>query len=214
MSAFDGRRKTRVEKPRLKYIARKKMFLHSDNELTRLLQKCRDGDARAWDKLVESLSGIAYSCCRRAGLNVADAEDVFQATFIALYRNLDRVDEARALPKWIAMTCSREAVRVKRIADHTVTLPENSSLEDVMVSDESSASEVAADASSADAVREAMRQLGGRCAQLLSRLFCEEPQEYQQISAELGIPTGAIGPTRARCLEKLRKSLEEEGFFE
>jgi len=48
------------------------------------------------------------------------------------------------------------------------------------------------------------QMLEDSCQELLAMLIHDPPVPYAQISAELGIPVGSIGPTRSRCLNKLR----------
>ena len=56
------------------------------------------------------------------------------------------------------------------------------------------------------AVRDGLAELKPEQRELLLLLHAEPPVSYQEISRRLGIPTGSIGPTRARCLEKLRRT--------
>ncbi len=35
--------------------------------------------------------------------------------------------------------------------------------------------------------------------------MADMPPSYQEVAAALGMPIGAIGPTRQRCLERLRR---------
>jgi RNA polymerase sigma factor (sigma-70 family) len=186
-----------------------------DRELADLLARCRKGDGRAWSALVDRFQTFVYSVPRRMGLNEDDAADVFQNTFVALHRSLDRLEAAEALPKWLAVTAARESLRTRRIRTRApVVASEESerSLEEVVASAEASAEEEAVRACDARTVREAILRLQERCAKLLTALYLDLETSYQEISERLGIPVGAIGPTRARCLEKLRRDLEKRGF--
>jgi RNA polymerase sigma factor (sigma-70 family) len=181
----------------------------------KLLDRCRRGDQTAWTELVERLQSLVYSIPRRHGLNEEDANDVFQATFLALYRSLDRIDNAQTLPKWVAVTAARESYRVRRLAGRYATVPadEDRTLEDLVADIDQSAEERAVEAVDSDHVRNGLLKLGGRCKVLLELLYSDDEASYQEISEQIGMPVGAIGPTRARCLDKLRKILENNGFF-
>ena len=183
-------------------------------DLERLLTRCRRGDSESWSRLVERLQSLVYSIPRRYGLGPDDAADVFQTTFQALYRNLDRIESAQALPKWLSVTAARESLKVKRIQSRT-TLAEDHGipLEEIVAREDSTAESDAVAAESAMLAREAIGALDDRCRDLLTALYLGSDAPYAEISTKLGLPVGAIGPTRARCLDKLRKILEKGGFF-
>lgn len=189
----------------------------AEGDLSGLLARCRKGDARAWGELVDRFQGYVYSIPRRMGLGEEDCADVFQATFVALHRSLDRIEAAAALPKWIGVTASREAIRLRRLRTRE-PVSENEGtddrgLDEILADEDKSAEALAVEACDARILRLAVNRLNERCSKLLAALYLEDDPAYQEISERLGIPIGAIGPTRARCLEKLRKTLEEEGFF-
>lgn len=180
-------------------------FDSGSDDLSLWLERAQRGDHRAWGQIVDRFQNLVYSVARRTGLNGDDAGDVFQATFLALYRNLDRIERAEALPKWLSVAAARESLRVKRASDrytdeHELAVP----LDQLIADEEASAEAQALVAVDADFWRRSVELLGGRCEQLLSALYFDE-LSYEVIVEKLGIPMGAIGPTRARCLEKLRK---------
>ncbi len=159
------------------------------------------GDERAWGKLVNEFQGLVYSIARRARLSDSDCDDVFQATFLALFRNLDKLSDAQTLPKWISVTAARESYRLSRLAAKTSS---QESLDQMIASEEAQADTLAEEAIETESLHRALKELGGRCEPLLKMLYFEE-QPYNMIVEKLGIAVGSIGPTRARCLEKLRK---------
>lgn len=186
-----------------------------ENELTNLVRRCRAGESDAWDALVERFSDFIYSVARRYRLNADDAADVYQQTFQALYQSLNRIEQPETLPKWLAVTASRISLRIQRIQSRTVPLTTGETdLEAVLESEDASAEESAVAACEAEELHLALHRLGGRCQGLLELLYLAEESSYQMASDQLGIPLGAIGPTRARCLEKLKKLLLDGGFFE
>ena len=148
-------------------------------------------------------------------MNSDDCADVFQATFIALSGSLTRIENAVALPRWLAVTASREALKLKRVSQRSVgsTSLDELDLDSLVAAEEKRADEMAVEAANAHMVRSALDKLPERCRGLLTLLFLEEGHSYNEISEKSGVPIGAIGPTRARCLEKLKKILGEVGFF-
>lgn len=185
------------------------MLLHRETDLQGLLTRCRAGDQRAWGVLVERFQALVYSVPRRMGLREEDAADVFSETFAALVRSLDRIESGQALPKWLATTASRESLRLIR-ARSTTPLGD---LEDTLIAEDQAVDHATLEALRHEDLKEAVSELPGRCRGLLEMLFFEEA-EYAAVTERLSIPTGAIGPTRSRCLEKLRRILESKDFFE
>lgn len=188
-------------------------LLSRTDDLDDLVRRCLRRDSQAWARLVERFQNLVYSIPRRYGLNEDDAADVFQATFQALLRNLDRIESARTLPKWLAVTASRESLRLKRAASRSVSAEDRGmDLETMVAAEEQSAEDNAVQAERADLVRRMTNELNERCRDLLTMLYLADDPPYEEISEKLAMPIGSIGPTRARCLEKLRKKLEEAGF--
>jgi RNA polymerase sigma factor (sigma-70 family) len=173
-----------------------------------LRERCLAGDQAAWSAMVDLFSRLVYSVPRRAGLNAADSEDVFQKVFLALYKRLDSIDDPAALPKWLATTAQRESWKIPSAR--------RSSTEADALLAASVAPEPAADDlerwERQHTIRAALDALGGRCERLLKALFLDRPAaSYSEVSERLGIPAGAIGPTRARCFRKLVDILESWG---
>lgn len=187
-----------------------RLFSESDDAQIRLwVERAQKGDRRAWDSLVDRFQNLVLSTALRTGIDRNDAGDVFQTTFLALYKNLDRIDKPETLPKWLAVTASREALRVKRSSSRYVQESEEMPLSEILADEDASAESQATDAVEADYWRKAVVKLGGRCQELLTALYFED-KSYEDVLAEIGIPIGAIGPTRARCLEKLKKMYQME----
>lgn len=169
-----------------------------------LVEACLQGDQLAWAELVRRYERLVYSIPRRQGLDGSAADDVFQETFAALVRQLEGLRNRSGLAKWLITTARRIAMRTK--ADRTQragSAPESV----VQVADQS----VAAWEHRAR-VNAALRELGGRCEELLLALHRgADTPAYDVIARQLGIPRGSIGPTRARCLEKLLELLGGDG---
>jgi RNA polymerase sigma factor (sigma-70 family) len=161
------------------------------------------GDAAAWEELVDRYAGLVWSVCRRYRLTDADAADVSQTVWLRTVERLDRLREAGALPGWLVTTTSRECLHALRTARRTVDLDENVRALDV------DAEDVAAGVLAAEraaALRAGLANLPPQCQQLIALLVTDPPPSYTDVSSRMGMPVGSIGPTRARCLEKLRRS--------
>ncbi len=180
-----------------------------DTELDRLLERSRRGDPDGWRALVDRLEAVVYSVPRRFYLGEDDASDVFISTFEALHRNLNRLESGRSLPKWVATTAARESLRILRLRNETADVP----LDDIVAAEDRDAEEEAVKSDSAFRVRDCLSRMSRPCRDLLAALYDEETT-YQNVADRLSLPLGAIGPTRARCLEKLRRMLKSEGFFD
>lgn len=174
------------------------------------MARCRVGDSDAWSALVEKYQRLVYSIPMRQGLSKDDAGDVFQATFLALYQDLDRIDNAKALPRWLTVVASRESFRLMRLRGARQTSPIEE-LEEILQSDEYDAEEIAIKSLQSEDVRNGLERLPTRCRSLLTKLYIQQ-RSYEQVVQEMAIPIGAIGPTRARCLKKLKDSLDRDLF--
>jgi RNA polymerase sigma factor (sigma-70 family) len=172
-----------------------------------LIQACRGGDHRAWDRLIDRYSRLVYSIPRRYGLSEADAEDVFQSVFTILVRKLETLQDDTRLSAWLITTTHRECWRHGRRAGAQAPL-------EALPEDPDSPGDQTIDRlEEQHLVREALQRLGGRCERLLTALFRSGGDSgYERIAADLGMKIGSIGPTRARCFDKLRAILLEMGY--
>lgn len=158
------------------------------------------GDREAWGALVERYTSLLWSVARSFRLSEADAADVVQTTWLRLVEHLDRVDDPERLPGWLATTVRRECLRLVRRASHESYGPL------AEVADDGPAPDSGVLKDERDAVLwQAFAQLDDACRQLLRVLIADPPPAYAAVSAALDIPVGSIGPTRARCLGKLRR---------
>jgi RNA polymerase sigma factor (sigma-70 family) len=170
-----------------------------------LVTRAATGDKRAWDALVERYIPLTWSICRSYRLCDADAEDVGQNVWLQLVDQLDKIREPAALPGWLVTVTRRECLRVLGAtrgprAARCVTGAE-------IIADEQSetAEQLLLAAERHAALREALVALPPSGQRLIGLLLEDPPVPYAEISAQLGIPIGSIGPTRRRCLEKLRR---------
>lgn len=177
-----------------------------DVELPDLVGRAEAGDRAAWDALVRRFAPLVWSVCRRYRLADADAEDVAQTVWLRLVEHLPSVRTPAALPGWLATTTTRECLRVLRLAargDRQEDGFEEAAIPDVRQEQVDAA--LLAD-ERARALRAGLASLSPVCQRLLALLSQDPPPRYAKIAAELGMPAGGIGPTRARCLDKLRHS--------
>ena len=182
---------------------------------SRLLERCREGDPKAWADLVEAYQSLIYSVARRHGLSREDSDDVFVATFQILLQSIDRLQSGGALPKWLSVTAGRESLRVLRISQRSIDLDSAGvTLDELVAAEEAKAEDIADEAIRSKRVREALVKIDPRCRTLLQMLYFDDESSYNEISASFGIPVGSIGPTRSRCLDKLRGILAREDFFD
>ena len=180
--------------------------MRNDPLVISLVTHAAAGDQGAWDKIIERYSPLVWSICLRYQLDRQDMDDVGQNVWLLLVESIGSLREPAALPGWLATTTQRECLRIVRAGqrhDH-VALP----AEDQMASDPDSAmiEQEILIAERDAALRSAFNELSPSCRELLSMLICDPPCAYAEISTALGVAVGSIGPTRARCLERLRRS--------
>ena len=177
----------------------------ADSSVSDLVARARSGDRQAWDALVERYAPLIWSICRRHRLGRADADDVGQSVWLRLLDQLDRVREPAALPGWLSTTTRRECLRVLSAAQGphaTIYALDVESLPDQRTG---TADQELLAAERHAALRAAFTQLPPNGQQLLALLTADPPTPYADISAQLGIPVGSIGPTRSRYLDKIRR---------
>ena len=177
----------------------------ADASVSDLVARARSGDRQAWDALVERYAPLIWSICRKHRLGQADADDVGQSVWLRLLDQLDRVREPAALPGWLSTTTRRECLRVLSAAQGphaTIYALDVESLPDQRAG---TADQELLAAERHAALRAAFTQLPPNGQQLLALLTADPPMPYADISAQLGIPVGSIGPTRSRYLDKIRR---------
>jgi RNA polymerase sigma factor (sigma-70 family) len=170
-----------------------------------LVTRARNGDQQAWDALIERYAPLVWSICRRYQLGRADAEDVGQDVWLKLVDQLSNLRDPAALPGWLATTTARECAKTLRAARRppaTGQVPEAGNIPDTQAA---TAEQELLAAERDAALREAFTCLPPGCQRLLALLMADPPVPYAEISAELGIPVGSIGPARGRCLQRLRR---------
>jgi RNA polymerase sigma factor (sigma-70 family) len=175
-----------------------------------LVDRCREGQAAAWSTLVRRYQRLVYTVPRRAGLGDDLAADVFQIAFQRLYESLDRLDDGSRVRAWLVTTAKRETLRLLAERQRTTTGEEASDAIDAQVDPAPLQDAQLAALQDLDRLRQAVDRLAPRDRQFVELLFLqEEPLAYDEIARRLQMAEGSIGPTRARCLAKLRGILAE-----
>jgi len=172
-------------------------------------ERWRGGESAALDDLVRLLSPMLWQVVRASGLDSTTTEDVVQTTWLALVRSGESITEPRAVAGWLCTSARREAWRVAKqatrqrpVEEETIArqLPDQPAPENQVVLDDENAR-----------LWDSLGKLSERCQKLLRIVAAEARPDYSEIAAELGMPVGSIGPTRGRCLDKLRKELTLAG---
>jgi len=179
--------------------------VRGDPSVTDLVMGARNGEKQAWDALVERYAPLIWSICRRHQLSSADADDVGQSVWLKLVDHLGKIRNPAALPGWLATTTRRECLRVMHETSRAQAGGFVLDAENIPDEHASRAEDELLLAERSAALRAAFADLTADCQRLLALLVADPPVPYAEISARLGIPAGSIGPTRRRCLEKLRR---------
>ena len=180
----------------------------ADNPTMRaLLWKAAAGDMQAWDLLVAQYGRLIWSITTRFKLMESDAADVVQTTWMRLIEHIDRIEQPDRIGSWLASTARNECLRHVAARKRLVLVREDAEFDGVDYHGPQ-VDEALLAAERARLVREAMAHLPAQWQQLLELLMADPPISYAEISDQLGLPVGSIGPTRGRCLAKLRVLLE------
>lgn len=184
----------------------------NQNEASRddrqLVEACLAGESEAWEALISRYQRLIYSIPLKSRLSPDDAADIFQSVSLKLFEKLETLREHDKISSWIITTTVRECWRMSA----------KNRREELTNETSSSLVEVTADAPLADheleamerrqTVRQAVESLPDRCRELLTILFYQSDEwTYAEIAQRMKMPVSSIGPTRARCLEKLKRLL-------
>jgi RNA polymerase sigma factor (sigma-70 family) len=170
------------------------------------------GSQQAWDGLVARYNRLVWAVARSFRLSEPDAADVVQTTWLRLVEHLDALQQPERVGAWLGTTARREALRVAKVRGQSV---ERTSDQDLMVVPDGAPSiEESLLTRERDAeLYRAVLPLNDRCQRLLRVLSASPPPRYEIVSEAVGLPVGSIGPTRGRCLDKLRRVLTQQGWF-
>ncbi len=178
---------------------------------TRLVKECIAGNEEAWSLLIDKYKALIYSIPIKYRLPPHEAADVFQSTCMELLERLSELREPRALPKWLMQVAHHQCYRLKRQqqrlvsrdAEPNLPVPETPAIAETLVQQ----------SQEEQMLREAIGNLTPQCRRLVELLFFETPpRPYTEVAADLGLAIGSIGFTRQKCIERLRRNLDELGF--
>ena len=179
-------------------------------DFSELVDRARGGDSDAWRQIVEGLQGIVWRAVSGFGLSSEDRKDVFAAAFFRLFERLDTIREPHKLPGWMATTTRNEAltlVRARQRIEPRDTVGDGDA-------ETPAVDQALLETELVDALHQALGRMAPACRQLLELLTAEPALSYDEIALVLDMPRGSIGPSRQRCLERLRRSAELSAFVE
>jgi RNA polymerase sigma factor (sigma-70 family) len=181
-----------------------------EDEHAALVRRAAGGDSRAWDHLVERFGGLVWSIARAHRLSDADAADVSQTTWLRLVEHLDRIRQPERVGAWIAATARNECLRVLRLSGRQVLTGDEPETVDL---DAPAPGAALLESERDAALWRGFAALTARCQVLLRVLLADPAPSYEEVAAALSMPIGSLGPTRQRCLERLRRHPEIAGIL-
>ena len=185
------------------------------SEIAGLVRGAAAGDRRAWERLIEQYARLIWSITADFKLAESDAADVAQTTWLRLLEHIDRIQYPDRVGSWLAATARNECLRSLAARKRVVLGHDEEVLSGVVASEPAVDERILADERD-QVVRDALSHLPRRWQRLLELLMADPPTPYADISDELGLPVGSIGPTRGRCLAQLRVLLQAslaEGLY-
>lgn len=172
-----------------------------------LVAAARAGEQGAWDVLVRRHSARLWAIARSQGLDRAQASDAVQVGWLELLKSIDRLANPEMVGAWLNTTVRREAVRMSKRSRRDVTVAADLPV-DLAAPDERLLS-----SERAGALRAAFSKLDEQCRELLWLLAADPAPSYQEIAERTQRAVGGIGPTRGRCLKRLRELLADEPLY-
>jgi len=177
-------------------------------DVASLVRRAAEGDRHAWEGLVDQYARLIWSITNEFKLIESDAADVAQTTWLRLLQHIDRIEHPHRVGSWLAATARNECLRSLAARKRVVVVDQDdvelgnavapaAEIDERLLADERD-----------QVVREALSCLPRRWQRLLEMLMADPPVPYADISDELGLPVGSIGPTRGRCLARLRVLLQ------
>jgi RNA polymerase sigma factor (sigma-70 family) len=179
----------------------------------RLVRECLEGNEDAWSAIVNKYRRLIYSIPVKHGFSPEDASDIFQAVCLELLKEMPRLREPRALAGWLIKVTAHKCFHHRRRESRYVTTDAAEALTTQASIDAPDLDELFDEVEREQVLRDAVRALTARCKKLVSMLFFEfPPTPYEEVAKTLGLARGSIGFIRRRCLDRLRRNLEEKGF--
>ena len=176
-------------------------------EVAGLVRGAAAGDRRSWERLVDQFARLIWSITADFKLAESDAADVAQTTWLRLLEHIDRIEYPDRVGSWLAATARNECLRSLAARKRVILAQDDEVLTGVVASVPEVDERILADERD-QVVRDALSRLPRRSQRLLELLMADPPTSYAEISNEMGLPVGSIGPTRGRCLAQLRVLLQ------
>lgn len=176
----------------------------TDDVIGRLVR----GDEAEWARFCRVQGRVIHAAGQKVGLSAEEREDLLQNTCVVCYHSVDRLRDPSRLGAWVYRIAYRQALEIvrKRVPLAVSEDREGRQLLDQVPSEAPAEDSVLEAGERAERLVEIMSQLGDRCRRLLEVLYLRpEPPPYEEVSRELAMPIGSIGPTRARCLDRVRR---------
>jgi RNA polymerase sigma factor (sigma-70 family) len=178
---------------------------------TRLVKECLAHNEEAWSVLIEKYKALIYSIPIKYKLPPHEAAEVFQATCVELLHRLHELREPKALPKWLMQVAHHQCYRWKRQQQRLISRDAEPDLPEPETP--AMAEFVVQQTQEEQLLRDAMASLSAQCRQLVQLLFYESPSRpYSEVAAQLGLAIGSVGFTRQKCIDRLRRRLDDLGF--
>lgn len=179
-----------------------------NSSIEHVVRRAARGDEGAWQHLVDQYARLIWAMTRDFKLVDSDAADVSQATWLRLLEHIDRIEQPDRLGSWLATTARNECLRSLAARNRVVPVQDDVTLTGVVTHDPEIDERLLAEERSRT-VREAVSRLPLRWQRLLELLMADPPASYTEISDQMGLPIGSIGPTRGRCMARLRVLLKD-----
>jgi RNA polymerase sigma factor (sigma-70 family) len=181
--------------------------VRDDHSVAALVARAAGSDESAWQELVDRYAPLVWSICVRYQLSRTDIEDIGQTVWLRLVEHLEKLREPAALPGWLATTTQRECVRVLKTRRRCEVFGTDPDADGLPVEiDTTTIEEEVLMAERNALLRAAFAELPEDNQRLITLLLSDPPLSYVEIGEILGMPPGSIGPTRQRCLNRLRRS--------
>jgi RNA polymerase sigma factor (sigma-70 family) len=177
-----------------------------------LFRAYRGGDQACFGDLVTLLTPILWHTVRAQRVDRETAEDVVQSTWLALVRGADSIADPQAVLQWLIVTAKRESWRVVRRSDRVE--PKEIDADDVLAPTSDLPEESVLRSDGDNRLWHHIARLPERCQALLRVIAFADRPDYAAVARALGMPIGSIGPTRGRCLAKLRLQLANDSTWE
>lgn len=178
------------------------------SEDAELIQACLKGDEKAWTALIHRYRRLIYTVPFRFGLSNVESEEIFQEVCLILLEKMTEIRNQARLSAWLVTVTKRTCIRHIQLTNKNP--PDIFDYENYLADSDSNIDEILHRLERRHTLQQGLEQLDPRCRTLLEELFLTNTRpSYEELAQTLGISIGSIGPTRSRCLNKLREIIEQ-----